>query len=281
MSLVEKLAAEGHLTPEQVERIGENVRNFMDELDRNPALKKEAMEKLSWRSAVKNLPEEAGLFRRAGAYAQDMAPLFLGSAALTAAGTAASKLSREGVNALSNSINKSRSYQKMLEEHPQLADADPNQTEKVFNTLYTFNPHYAKDPLVAGTFVKNVMDQERLDIGSVGNLVSSRKALESGGGRSDAEFFRGLLPSPDDAFNVDLKADQADRQSEEHRWKGDQAKRQSESHDWSRDQAKRQATEHGWRVEDRPLERDKLVQQSSKAREEALLAALQRRMKRI
>lgn len=238
MSLVEKLASSGQLTPEQVERIGRNVRDFLAAADQDPTLMKEAMEKLGnpsrFRSFLDKSLEHAG----------NIAPVVAGSAALTALGAGAATLGRHGARAVSDSINKSRSYKAMIQENPQLEQADPNQTEKVFNTLYRLNPHYAKDPLIAGTFVRNVLDQERLDLGSVGALVQARKGMESGR-RSDAEFFRGLLPGPD----FPLKMEQAGRQQLEHQWK----------------------------AEDRPFQHKKVVQEASEARERATEAALRRK----
>jgi len=183
MKLTAKLAADGHLTAEQVERIGRNVRDFMDALDRDPALKKEAMEKLgAWESAVGKLPKDAGFFSQAYARAHDVAPILAGSAALGGIIGLGTEAGRSLIGSIRDNVQKAQAYRTMINENPNLADADPNLAEKAFNTLFRFNPSYAKDPLVAGTFVKNVIDQERLDIGTVSNLVQARRHMAEGGG---------------------------------------------------------------------------------------------------
>lgn len=199
MKLTEKLASEDHLTAEQVERIGRNVRDFMDAVERDPVLMKEASEKLGWGSAVKKLPANASFLQRAYAHAHDVSPALLGSAGLAAALGLGTDLGRTAIRNVKDSYNKSQAYKSMLEDNPQLANADPGLTEKAFGTLYRFNPGYAKDPLVAGTFVKNVIDQERMDIGTVSNLVAAHKAMSdsSRGGNSGVDFFSGLMPGAD------------------------------------------------------------------------------------
>jgi len=191
MNLVEKLAAEGHLTSEQVERIGNNVHSFLDAIDKDPALYKEAVEKLSGPlDALKKVFSREGM-ENAATRTLEYAPYALATAGAGALMGGAVEAGRSGIQALRNSIDKSKAYRSMLEENPQLANNDPNITEKAFNTLYRFNPHYAKDPLVAGTFVKNIVDQERLDIGTVSNLVSAHKAIQESKGRGPgmSEFF--------------------------------------------------------------------------------------------
>jgi hypothetical protein len=63
-----------------------------------------------------------------------------------------------------------------LQKHPMGAKA----VQGVFSTLHRFNPEFAGDPLVAGTFVRNHLesaDPKRIDIGTLTNLVSARKNL--------------------------------------------------------------------------------------------------------
>jgi len=205
MKLTEKLAAEGHLTAEQVERIGRNVHDFLAECERNPTLYKEAMEKIAgWESAVQKLKPDAGFFGHAFAHAHDLAPFLAGSAALGGALGLGTEAGRGALHAVKDSLHKSQAYKTMLEENPHLHEADPNMTEKAFNTLYRFNPAYARDPLVAGTFVKNVLDQERLDIGTVSNLVQAHKNLtDSKKGRSNAvDFFMSAMPKGTPGFDL-------------------------------------------------------------------------------
>lgn len=248
MDLVEKMASEGLLTEEQVERIGRNVRDFMAEVDRNPALLKEATEKLAgWQSYVKQLPENAGFGQRALAHAKDLAPFALATSGMGLAMGYGHEAAKKGLTAVSDMYSKHKAYKTMLEENPELAKADPNVTQKAFNTIYRFNPHYAKDPLVAGTFVKNVIDQERMDIGTVSNLVQAHKHINesrSGKGGVGPDFFRQSIPQVG-------TADKLMREDTEHGWKGQELEakmedeaRKAEAHKWGRSREYREQERH-------------------------------------
>lgn len=206
MNLVEKLASEGHLTAEQVERIGRNVRDFLDAVDKNPALYKEAMEKVAgFRDVMGRAFSKENLgkaLERSVEYAP--IPILAGIGGGLVGGAA--DIGRAGARSLRDMYGKSRAYKAMMEENPQLSEADPNMTEKAFSTLYRFNPAYAKDPLVAGTFVKNVIEQERMDIGTVSNLVTAHKFIQEakpkGPGMSDF-FMKAMQGAPEYAMKAE------------------------------------------------------------------------------
>lgn len=187
MSIIEKLASEGHLTEEQIERIGKSVAEFKEALDSDPALMKEAVDKLAFKfpTWVKPGATRVGFKQQAIGHAMDVAPMAAGAGALGAALGLTQRAAGAGVGAAKGSIQKSVNYKKMIEENPDLREADPNVTQKAFNTLHKFNPDYASDPMVAGTFVKNVVDQERIDIGTVNSLVQARKNLADRSGPTD------------------------------------------------------------------------------------------------
>ena len=46
-----------------------------------------------------------------------------------------------------------------------------------FNTLHKFNPEYASDPHVAGSYIKSNIDLESDDIGAIHSLVQARKHI--------------------------------------------------------------------------------------------------------
>lgn len=243
MSIVEKLAAEGHLTAEEVERIGNNVYEFMRAVDSDPSLYKEALEKMG----------APGFFQTAWEHVKNVAPYALGSTALAVAAGGAVDLGRSAVHSMRDSIAKSKAYSSMLEENPNLSETDPNMTEKAFNTLYRFNPAYAQDPLVAGTFVKTVLDQERLDIGTVSNLVQAHRQMsESGGGSSATDFFMKAMPpagihhSLEKARHEAAGAEKKVRQGEElHRERMDSDRQESEfARQQAREDAARRAEMH-------------------------------------
>lgn len=249
MNLVEKLASEGLLTSEQVERIGRNVSDFLDRFDNDPGFRKEAMEKLGWENLVKALKDKpnAGFFERAYAQAHDVAPLLAGSVGLGALLGGATDLGHKALGALQKKVHKARSYKTMMEKNPNLSEADPVTVEDAFNTLYRFNPTYAEDPLVAGTFVKNILDQERVDIGTISNLVAARKQIVDArrGGGTGKDFFMNKIPlgsiptgsgesssaggelgGPHSVSNLSFLTAQKNLSAAEEAYKAEQAKRQ-------------------------------------------------------
>jgi hypothetical protein len=217
MSLVNKLASEGHLSAEQVDRIGRHVREFMREVDSNPSFMKEAVEKLSgWDSAVKKLSPDSGFLQHAYANAHDALPYLLASAGLGAGLGMGADLGKRAIHGVQDSVQKNRAYKAMMSENPNLAETDPGMAEKAFNTLYRFNPEYARDPLVAGSFVKNVMDQERLDLNSMNNLVSAHRQMsDSNKGKGSTEFFMNAMPSPDLGMKLDKSRYEANKSMNE------------------------------------------------------------------
>jgi hypothetical protein len=195
VNLIEKLASESILTEEQVERIGKNVSSFLSQYESDPHFRKEAAEKLGWKNLAKGLAPEAGFFERAYAQAHDVAPLLAGSVGLGALIGTATDYSGKAIDAIKKKAHKASSFKTMMNKNPHLSEADPGEVEDAFNTLYRFNPAYAEDPLVAGTFVKNVLDQERVDIGTVSNLVGAHKQItEANKRRSGKEFFMNKVP---------------------------------------------------------------------------------------
>lgn len=227
MNLVNKLASEGHLTGGQVERIGDSVRDFMAAVEKDPALYKEALEKLAAPNPDSWLEILKGAFSRKNVgegvqQAVKYVPFLLGTTAVGAALGGGAEAAKSGIRALRDRHQKGKAYSAMLEENPHLSDADPHTVEGAFNTLYRFNPAYAQDPLVAGTFVKNVIDQERIDIGTVGNLVQARKSMQ------DAK------PKGPGALGFFMDAMQ---KAPEHATKQEQARQQAEQHDWAKEEA--------------------------------------------
>ena len=164
-SVVEKLAASGHLTGEQVERVGTRVQSFMEELRGDPALMEKAAKSMGFMEAampaLKTLGFGAGVGIGAGA-------LSLGAGAIG-----------DAIGKHRDSIDKAKHYKEMIEVNPELADsnADATMVQRHFNTLHKFNPEYASDPVVAGTYVQNALEFSRPNIEAINNLVNARKNL--------------------------------------------------------------------------------------------------------
>lgn len=160
--VIEKLAEAGYLTPEQVEEIGKNVSEFLKEAKANPALMKETIEKLGgtfWRKFT-------------GAFPSALAHVAAGG--LIGAGAVAGSRVLEDVK---HGLMKSRRYKMMMDENPHLKRFPSRSVQKAFETLHRFNPEYASDPNVAGTFVRNAVEQDRIDVANVNALVSGRSGL--------------------------------------------------------------------------------------------------------
>ena len=56
-------------------------------------------------------------------------------------------------------------YIKMLEEHPTLSKEDPKTVAKYWSSLYHFAPHMAKDPLAAGSYIRQSLDRGSEELG--------------------------------------------------------------------------------------------------------------------
>lgn len=86
---------------------------------------------------------------------------------------------RKGFKAMGNKIQNARSYKKLLKENEDLEDTP--ETRKAFNTMHRFAPDVAKDPMVAGTFVKRVTRfGEEVDPNWVKTLVDIQSRHEPG-----------------------------------------------------------------------------------------------------
>lgn len=164
-SFVEKLAAAGYLTDEQVERIGRRTAEMVKAYREDPAFRKEANEKLGMNPMVQKMLKRVGYGTALGAGA--------------VAGATAMNLVREKLKERSDSLKKAKDYKGMLEANPQLrgAEVDAQMVQRHFDTLHRFNPEYAADPMVAGTYVQNSLEMARPNIDALNNVVNARKNL--------------------------------------------------------------------------------------------------------
>lgn len=170
-SVVEKLAAEGHLTPEQVERIGRNTADLVKAAKADPAL----MAQLQKLAGIAGAPAPAagGLFSHLGW--KQTAGTLLAAAGIQVAGNVIG----DAYRGIKDSIDKARNYKSMLDQNPQLGEMDSKQVQRSFDTLHKFNPAYASDPSVAGQFVKDTMEMERMPIEQINSLVRARSDMAS------------------------------------------------------------------------------------------------------
>lgn len=159
------------LTPKQLEKIAsaasEMADEFMHLLKRHPELAKDVAHRMrgmvpvTWRD-------------------------FGGQLAMGAAMGGGGLLAMKGINAISEkvhdarlSLGKAKAYKTMLDANPQLSEngVDATAVQRHFDTLYRFNPQYAQDPSVAGTYVQNAIEMARPSLDTINNLVGARKNL--------------------------------------------------------------------------------------------------------
>lgn len=164
MGVIEKLAAAGYLSQDQVDRVRSNVRSFFNEMDSNPDFASETLDKT------------AGFVGDVAGHVDPAKTV----AGLITAGlvVGAATGGRDIYDAVKGKIMHHRSFGKMMDMNPALKKHDKKMVNAAFNTLHRFNPDYAADPLVAGTFVQNALDMSRVDVGTVNSLVDANSKLK-------------------------------------------------------------------------------------------------------
>lgn len=80
----------------------------------------------------------------------------------------------EAIDAAKGAVQKSRGFNKMLDQNPQLQKMDKNKVQAIYGTLHRFNPEMAQDPFVSGAWVKRINEYDYVDPRTIGELVSAR-----------------------------------------------------------------------------------------------------------
>lgn len=169
MDMIDKLAQAGKLTPEQVARVRERVYTFMKLAHDNPEFHREAMKKLGadWgrlgQEVSKNVVSGIAL---------------AGTLGVVSAGIGAGQ---EALRRYTAKRDLQTGFDNMLAANPELKRmGDKKRMQAIYTTLHTFNPDYAKDPLVSGTFVDNALAQERVDVGMINSVVDAQDKIRKG-----------------------------------------------------------------------------------------------------
>jgi hypothetical protein len=110
----------------------------------------------------------------------------LGYGAGIAGATLLTHAAIEGYEAAKGAIQKSRGFKSMMEGNPHLKKMDQKKVQSVYNTLHNFNPEMAKDPYVAGAWVKRINEYDYVDPRTIGELVQARGRM---GGRPPLDPF--------------------------------------------------------------------------------------------
>lgn len=80
---------------------------------------------------------------------------------LAATGAGAVAGATYGVQKLYDAATKARDFRSMLDANPDLAqkhEEDPRVFNQMFSTLRTFNPAFTRDPIVAGAYIRRMVD---------------------------------------------------------------------------------------------------------------------------
>jgi hypothetical protein len=96
---------------------------------------------------------------------------------------AASSSAVKGISNAYNAAMKGHRMNKMMDVYPDLKDEDQNKVRLAFNTINKLNPNFASDPLIAGTWVKRVLDSDvgggiAVDPHSAGQISKGRDGLD-------------------------------------------------------------------------------------------------------
>ena len=95
-------------------------------------------------------------------------------AGAAAAGAAGSAVHRK--------LTSKRRFEAMMQHYPGLKKHRTAQVKKRWDTLNKFSPALAKDPLIAGTFLKRTMELGGdIDIKTIGEIAKARKDLAAAG----------------------------------------------------------------------------------------------------
>ena len=95
--------------------------------------------------------------------------------ALTGGGEAVLSGARKLINMGIDKWKKPMEYKAMLDAHPELQQQDAAKVQALYNSLRHMSPHMAKDPVIAGSFVRNLL--ERGNEGSVAVPMDTAKML--------------------------------------------------------------------------------------------------------
>jgi len=107
---------------------------------------------------------------------KNIAPL-LGLAGLITLGTTASRV---GLSALGNAKTRSslkKSYGSMFNEFPELKE-DKGQASKYFSMMSQYAPALAVNPIVAGTWVRQMMNMNVVDPKNISDLIRAQESWE-------------------------------------------------------------------------------------------------------
>ena len=89
-----------------------------------------------------------------------------------------------------NAATKARDFRNMMQYNPDLQehhDRDPRMFNQMFTSLRSMNPAYSKDPLIAGTYMRQMVDSPMTAGGKLTETLGTRDKFPSTLGRAAEE----------------------------------------------------------------------------------------------
>ena len=176
LELTRHLYKRGYLSKEAsikiIRRRDELIKHAMEEFA------KEAFS-LPFGNAAKATKELASPMKgtlMAASSAKNIAPL-LGLAGLVALGTTAAKVGLGTLADLRTKGDLKTSYANIFREYPELKE-ERGQVTKFFSMMSKYAPDLATNPIVAGTWVKQMMNQNVVDAKSIATLMDAQRSWE-------------------------------------------------------------------------------------------------------
>lgn len=138
----------------------------------------------------------------------------------------------KGVDAISRALTKGGDFKKMMESNPGLAELDSTMVNRAFSTLHRFNPEYASDPLIAGSWIRRNVEWApgEMPMDVVRDLVGARKTIREGRPRMDVDLgftrdLAGEVVAPPDVARSAYLQQQGKRQADDPHYSGFDPKR--------------------------------------------------------
>ena len=149
------------------------------------------------------LEEMDGILKKAAFNAAGMAKTVGRGALMGASGIATMAMGGIGLalagdayDAAKRGISKTRDYKRMLATNPDLKNKPAVMVQNIFSTLHRFNPEYASDPIVSGSFVRMHADAASNDdgVGTIG-LETMKSLVDAHKGMGESRRIQGIKPS--------------------------------------------------------------------------------------
>lgn len=111
------------------------------------------------------------------------------------------------VQHLYDAATKTRDFRNMLEHNPDLHDEmqrDPKMFNQAFSTLRNMNPMFSRDPLIAGTYMRQMMDSPMTAGGKAVEALSHRQPgspIIDGFSKGTMEGAKSMFRNPSPAYD--------------------------------------------------------------------------------